>query len=333
MDLIQVDLRHAYRELVTPGMVALGFAIMGLLAFLFTMSDLWDLRSALSSLECVTFGVFVGISDLLISYSGGTLALYLLRFRSMRQVLIGLAATAAILAAPCGAVIYTAFSVFHGGQLPRSAVPLIYLVNAMNLLWATGLVFYVLLLRLRCRHLLSRNESMTQTRKDPVQPSFESLNPEAQEFPGSRPLELEAPERHDKGVSAEPARDEPAQSADGSSADPKQLMARLPASLGEDIVCLHVSGHYLDVVTTSGTAVISMRLADAVAELHDRGMQVHRSHWAAYRHLVRLERRDHRMVLCLTGDREIPVSRPYLRAVRDVIGDREGAAQRSPDLQ
>ena len=335
----KVDLRFAYRELATPGVMTLGGAVIGLLAALFTICDPWDFKSSLTAIQRVAFSAFVGASDLLICYSGGVFALYLLRFCSMRKVLMGLVATAPILAAPCGAVIYTGFALFHGGQLPLTSVLATYSVSAMNLLWATGLVFYVLLLRLRCRYLLS-----IHTRKDQAQPPSGGLTPEAQELFGPfadavvEPFEdatrlLEALERPDEGATAKTARSEAAQSADRSSADAKQLMARLPAQLGEDIMYLHVSGHYLEVVTTSGSAVILMRLADAVAELHDRGMQVHRSYWVAYRHIVRLYRRDHRMLLCLPGDREIPVSRPHLRAVRDLIPNADSAPTRGHDMQ
>ena len=95
------------------------------------------------------------------------------------------------------------------------------------------------------------------------------------------------------------------------------------------MVCVHVSGHYIDVVTTTGSSVLLMRLADAMAALGDRGMQTHRSHWVAYRHMRRLVRRDHRMLLRLSDGQEVPVSRPYLRSVRDRVSN--SSAQADPD--
>ena len=91
---------------------------------------------------------------------------------------------------------------------------------------------------------------------------------------------------------------------------------RLPPMLGEDIVYLGVSGHYLNVVTTAGSHPVLMRLSDAVAALGDRGMQVHRSYWVAFRHLTGTVRRDERTLVCLTGGDEVPVSRRYAAAVR-----------------
>ena len=70
--------------------------------------------------------------------------------------------------------------------------------------------------------------------------------------------------------------------------------------------------------TRAGSAILLMRFADAVAELSDRGLQVHRSYWVAKRYMKRLVRRDGRTVLRLITDEEIPVSRTYLSAARAV---------------
>ena len=94
---------------------------------------------------------------------------------------------------------------------------------------------------------------------------------------------------------------------------------RLPPMLGEDIVYLGVSGHYLNVVTTAGSHPVLMRLSDAVAALGDRGMQVHRSYWVAFRHLAGTVRRDERTLVCVTGGEEVPVSRRYAAAVRAAV--------------
>ena len=89
--------------------------------------------------------------------------------------------------------------------------------------------------------------------------------------------------------------------------------------LGEDIVYLGVSGHYLNVVTTAGSHPVLMRLSDAVAALGGRGMRVHRSYWVAFRHLTGTVRRDARTLVCVTGGEEVPVSRTYAAAVRAAV--------------
>ena len=82
---------------------------------------------------------------------------------------------------------------------------------------------------------------------------------------------------------------------------------------------LKVRSHYVNVVTTAGSGALLMRFADAVAELGDQGMQVHRSYWVARRHVVGIERRAERTVLLLAGGEQVPVSRTYLAAVREAL--------------
>ena len=77
--------------------------------------------------------------------------------------------------------------------------------------------------------------------------------------------------------------------------------------------------HYVKAHTGAGSAIILMRFADAVAELNDHGLQVHRSYWVARRFLKRLVQKDGRTVLRLSSGQEIPVSRTYLTAVRAAV--------------
>ncbi|MDE0348813.1 MAG: LytTR family DNA-binding domain-containing protein [Gammaproteobacteria bacterium] len=94
---------------------------------------------------------------------------------------------------------------------------------------------------------------------------------------------------------------------------------RLPSELGRDLVCLSVSGHYLEVVTSEGSCLVLLPLSDAVKALGEQGMQVHRSHWVAHRHVVGMMRRGHRTLLQVTGEREVPVSRSRVAEVRQAM--------------
>ena len=56
-----------------------------------------------------------------------------------------------------------------------------------------------------------------------------------------------------------------------------RFLDRLPPELGRDLVCLRMADHYVEVFTTSGSTLILMRFADAVAELESAGgLRVHR---------------------------------------------------------
>ena len=62
-------------------------------------------------------------------------------------------------------------------------------------------------------------------------------------------------------------------------------------------------------------------LADAIREAAPTdGLQVHRSHWVARRHIAALRREKGRIILTLSNGRDIPVSRTYEQAVAQAGG-------------
>ena len=97
------------------------------------------------------------------------------------------------------------------------------------------------------------------------------------------------------------------------------LLKLLPERLGADLIYIKSEDHYLEVHTTAGSSLVKMRFSDAVDELGDQGMQVHRSYWVATRHVTRSVRSGKRTVLRLTGDRKVPVSVTHLPAVRTIL--------------
>lgn len=101
---------------------------------------------------------------------------------------------------------------------------------------------------------------------------------------------------------------------------------RLPEDIGRDIVYVHVSGHYVEVFTTGGTGLLLMSLSGVVRALADEGMQTHRSYWAAYRHIVRMESDGRRAMLHLTGGHKVPVSRSFRDAVQADMERRSGSS-------
>ena len=94
---------------------------------------------------------------------------------------------------------------------------------------------------------------------------------------------------------------------------------RLSPTVSRDVVCLRMDDHYVNVYTTGGSCLVLMRFADAVADLGALGMQVHRSYWVAHRHMLTTVRRDGRTMLRVTGGQNVPISRPYLAAVREAL--------------
>jgi len=104
------------------------------------------------------------------------------------------------------------------------------------------------------------------------------------------------------------------------------MFALLPKSIGSDVVLLKSELHYLEVVTTTGRALILYRLRDAVAELTQGsdpagylGLQCHRSYWVATRHIVRLRKQGREGHLEMSTGRSVPVSRRHLSAVQATV--------------
>lgn len=94
---------------------------------------------------------------------------------------------------------------------------------------------------------------------------------------------------------------------------------RLPAKFrAAQIYAVSAEDHYLRVHTSAGETMILMRLADAIRELAAlEGMQTHRSWWVARQGLAETAKGDGRVTLKLKSGAEAPVSRTYLKAVKD----------------
>lgn len=122
-------------------------------------------------------------------------------------------------------------------------------------------------------------------------------------------------------VEAKPATVHPSLSAPNS-ADPSPtsepaFLARLPPHLRGDLLALEMEDHYVRAHAPGGSALILLRLRDAVAELDGvEGLRVHRSWWVA-RDAVESVAQDGRNVrLKLRGGLEAPVARASVSVLR-----------------
>lgn len=95
------------------------------------------------------------------------------------------------------------------------------------------------------------------------------------------------------------------------------LLDQLPPHLGRDILCVENEDHYVRVHTGAGSALILMRLRDAIAQLAEiDGEQVHRSWWVARASVTEVIRSDRRVALRLSDGREVPVARSAIPVLR-----------------
>jgi hypothetical protein len=89
--------------------------------------------------------------------------------------------------------------------------------------------------------------------------------------------------------------------------------SRLPRELGDDVIALEAEDHYLRVHRSSGSTLVLMRLADAVAaDDGHQGLQVHRSWWVSRDAVERMEGAR----LHLSNGLNVPVGRTFAAQVR-----------------
>lgn len=104
--------------------------------------------------------------------------------------------------------------------------------------------------------------------------------------------------------------------------EPKQvsipmLICRLPHNKRGRLIRLMAQDHYVEVVTDTGRALVSMRFRDAIAEtVPEAGVQVHRSHWVALHAVTGRSRKNDRTGLRLCDESVVPVGRKFKNIVR-----------------
>lgn len=312
---------YAFRLALSPGILGLVLGIVGALVIVFAFIAPYGTKDTLLFHQRVYFHGLCGILCTIISYPPAVLTLYLARHLTWFKAGLALALQCLITAVPDSAIPYTLYGLFHAGNFPNEGPLLTYLVNVATLGGITATAYYVVWLLSHCRPSAGvAVESVPNNERFDLIPAERPPTVAAVVSTTTVPTTSAATENPRPAVSgreADAERDRLPRSVDypGKPQANGGLLTRIPASLGRDLVYVKVSGHYLEVVTTLGSAVIVQRFSDAVEELRDRGLQIHRSYWVAHTHVRRVVRRDYRTLLHLDGGYEVPVSRTFLPAV------------------
>lgn len=105
------------------------------------------------------------------------------------------------------------------------------------------------------------------------------------------------------------------------SSEPTALLSRLPPEHRDsEIISISMQDHYAEVSTTTGQALILMRLGDAVDLLEGYpGVRVHRSHCVATKFVEKTEKIGRRLEVVLSDGRHLPIGNTYIKAVHDQI--------------
>jgi hypothetical protein len=113
---------------------------------------------------------------------------------------------------------------------------------------------------------------------------------------------------------------------------PPALLSKLPPGISGEIIALETEDHYLRVHTPRGSALILMRMADAVAMLDPQlGAQVHRRWWVTQAAVAGVRTDGQRLCLCLANNTLVPVGRTFSAAAKARFTNRSntGPSERS----
>ena len=317
-------MQFAHREMLRPAMWALAGSVVVYLVVQHTMTGALGTSETMAWGQRLIYWSAVALLQAPISYASCVLTLYIMRQRRPAEIALGLVAMALILSAPCTAIVLT----IHGLLSPQPPTELSLLETygtcAFSMFWSMALLFHVLWIRLNPARAAADEAAAVPDAALPA--AAAPLSPPAG---GAVPVMQAAPPAGDRHAGAVAATAVPAaagvgMAAGGAPAAPAagagaRFFDRLPDDLGRDIIYVAASAHYVDVVTAEGSAAILLRFSDAVAELGDLGVRVHRSYWVAYPHVKRAFRRDGRTLLLLTDDHEVRVGRNYLPEVRAAL--------------
>ena len=273
-------LQWAHLEVLEWGLLAESLCMLGGLVLVLAFVGPMGVEDHLAPLERLAFWSVCGALCWPLCHALSAAILYLMRFRPPVAIMLAAAAGALFFTVPCAAVTHTVYGLFRPQDSAAGLLD-IYPSVAVLALACSALVHYVTVLRVRLRYG-PRGERPVHLPGD-----AKAALP---------PLELEARAPSQEG-----------------------FFDRLPGMPGRDVVYLNVSGHYLNVVTTTGSCLVLMRLSDAVVALGDLGIQVHRSYWVAHRHVAGVVRDGRRIRIRVTGPCEVPVSRTHMAAVREAI--------------
>jgi hypothetical protein len=104
---------------------------------------------------------------------------------------------------------------------------------------------------------------------------------------------------------------------------PCPLRSELPGGPSGVIQCLEMEDHYVRVHDEHTSALVLMRLTDAIEALgEDSGLRVHRSWWVARNAVTGLERQGRNFRIRLANGLAVPVSQSYRQAVITAFGHR-----------
>lgn len=301
-------LAFAYRELLSPRIVGFVITTSGIVVGIVALFGPIGSYESLSLLQRLVYAAVCGAFGAPPCYSMMVVTLYYLRDRTPAMGALAVSLTMLVAAVPCAALASAYQTLFFGDQPVYDGFLEVYLLVA-----SFGVPCCLLFLYIVCQRLELSSESTVSAGTTDTQGGAGDGDAD-----GERAGEGDA-----EGERAGDGDADGERAVDGLPAAAEahaRFFERLPDEIGRELVYIKTEDHYLEVHTTTGSTRVLVRFGDAVGELGELGIQVHRCYWVAHRQMAELVTRGHRTLLRLADEREVPVSRTYLPDVKAVLG-------------
>ena len=298
-------------------MVGVVVTATGIIVALFTVIGPIGTYVTFTPLQRFAYCASVAVLATPVYYAMMVVTLYYLRYRAPFLTAVAVAAVLLIGAIPVTSVAYSVHLLFF----PANTVPDPWAsyVTAAGVAISCSILFnYVIFQRIsRTEGAAVRPVGDAAAAGDPVA-AFDASQPRRRAA-GTPPASVDGRLSPQATPSTEAATPEPTLLAKEDAEQRTPFLKRLPRTARGEIIFLKTENHYVQVYTTAGSSRLLLRFTDAIAELGDLGMQVHRSYWVARENVLEVVKRDNRTLLRLTGDHEVPVSRTHVPAVKAIL--------------
>ena len=335
----------AYRELLKPSTVAIALASVVLFVVAMTIFGPLGTLEALAPLHRFGYWALCAVITFPLCYAWAAVALYLTRRRSLFEMTAAAVAAVLFEGLFCTAVMLAADLLFLPAHAPPLGLVRTYLTVTIVVGMCTLFAHYGVFMQLSHRRAAAAADRSAHGAHGGSEPAPDAAAgtprtpaPGAAAPPGAGSTAgAAAPARSADDVAGTRApgtteprarttapAGRPSAAPEPPTASQARFYERLSRAVSRDIIYLRADDHYVHVHTSGGSCLVRNRFANAVADLGALGMQVHRSYWVAHRHMITTVRRDGRLVLRVTGGENLPISRPYLAAVRAALDPTQG---------
>ena len=336
-------MRSVYKEMLSGRAILVAVVMVAVVVAAFAVLGPMGTFDALTAGQRLAFGALYAVLGWPLGYAAIVVAAYFLRRQSALTMALTLTGVALFVSLPCTAVVHTVETLAHPHYSASAGLMRLYVQVATVAVLYDLLFLYLVYMRTRHGHALAAARVSSTTSAGTAAPAAGELVDQggvggdtsaefaatttggASETTGAGGAAI-GTRRELDGVPAHESR-EPAgnlRESDGRQAARDERVSQSPlAELGSDVIFLKSEDHYVHVRTSTGSTLIKMRFAEAIAELGGAGIQVHRSYWVALHHMRGLTKRDRKLMLRLSGDHLVPISARHRVAVQTKLQSRE----------